>query len=233
MLFDLRGRGRRRTVQVIYLGLAILMGGGLILFGIGGAGNGGLLDAFNNDKGSVSTSDVFKKRVADAEAAVRLRPTDAKAWADLTRVRYQEAGSGDGFDQTQNTFTDAGIAQLRGAASAWDRYLTLTKTPDPNLAILMVSAFSDGALNEPDKAVSAMEIYLDGQSAPTPSLYVQYATLAYQAGQTRKAQLASDKAIELAKKDTPDDVEQIQAALDAAKQAASTATPATTAAPSG
>ena len=34
MLFDLRGRGRRRTVQVIYLSLAILMGGGLVLFGI-------------------------------------------------------------------------------------------------------------------------------------------------------------------------------------------------------
>ena len=38
MLFDLRGRGRRRTVQVIYIGLAILMVGGLLLFGIGGGG---------------------------------------------------------------------------------------------------------------------------------------------------------------------------------------------------
>ena len=36
MLFDLRGRGRRRTVQVIYLTLALLLGGGLVLFGIGG-----------------------------------------------------------------------------------------------------------------------------------------------------------------------------------------------------
>ena len=35
MLFDLRGRGRRRTVQAIYLGLAILLGGGLIFFGVG------------------------------------------------------------------------------------------------------------------------------------------------------------------------------------------------------
>ena len=34
MLFDLRGKGRRRTVQVIYVSLAILMGGGLVLFGI-------------------------------------------------------------------------------------------------------------------------------------------------------------------------------------------------------
>ena len=31
MLFDLRGRGRRRTVRVIYTGLAVLMGVGLVL----------------------------------------------------------------------------------------------------------------------------------------------------------------------------------------------------------
>ena len=45
MLFDLRGRGRRRTVQTIYLTLAILLGGGLVLFGIGGSVSGGLFDA--------------------------------------------------------------------------------------------------------------------------------------------------------------------------------------------
>ena len=32
MLFDLRGRGRRRTVQAVYLSLALLLGGGLVLF---------------------------------------------------------------------------------------------------------------------------------------------------------------------------------------------------------
>ena len=43
MLFDLRSRGRRRTVQAVYLGLALLMGGGLVLFGVGaGNGNGGI-----------------------------------------------------------------------------------------------------------------------------------------------------------------------------------------------
>ena len=34
MLFDLRSRGRRTTVRGVYLLLAILMGGGLILFGV-------------------------------------------------------------------------------------------------------------------------------------------------------------------------------------------------------
>ena len=53
MLFDLRGRGRRRTVQVIYIGLALLIGIGLVGFGIGGGfGSGGLLNAANNNEGS-------------------------------------------------------------------------------------------------------------------------------------------------------------------------------------
>ena len=41
MLFDLRGRGRRRMVRLIYTGLALLMGVGLVGFGIGGGFGGG------------------------------------------------------------------------------------------------------------------------------------------------------------------------------------------------
>jgi hypothetical protein len=233
MLFDLRGRGRRRAVQMIYLGLAILMGGGLVLFGVGGATSGGLLDAFKNDSGSQNVSDVFKKRIASAEKAVAARPTDPKAWAELTRVRYQQAGSGDGFDQNQAVFTDKGKDDLRQTEAAWNKYLTLTKKPDGNLAIIMVQAFGQTGLNEPDKAVSAMEVYLQGRD-PTGPLYVQYAALAYEAGQTRKAELASKKALALTPKD---DREQIKAQLDAARQAASatasSATPSTTTTPAG
>ena len=54
MLFDLRSRGRRRTVQVVYLGLAILFGGGLILFGVGTGSGGGLLNAFTGNGSSSS-----------------------------------------------------------------------------------------------------------------------------------------------------------------------------------
>src|ERR671914_171088 len=50
MLFDLRGR-RRRAVQATYLTLAVLMGGGLVLFGIGGDVSGGLFDAFSDRSG--------------------------------------------------------------------------------------------------------------------------------------------------------------------------------------
>jgi tetratricopeptide (TPR) repeat protein len=236
MLFDLRGRGRRRAVQAIYLGLAILMGGGLVLFGVGGATSGGLLDAFKADSGSTSVSDVFQKRVDRAEAAVKARPADPKAWAELTRVRYQQAGTGDGFDQNNGVFTDKGKDELRQTEAAYNKYVSLTKKPDDTVASLMVQAFGQAGLNEPDKAVSAMEVVVDNRE-PTGPLYVQLAALAYEAGQTRKAELASKKAIELTPKD---DREQIKAQLDAARTQASaqldpgtgtTTTPAAPAAP--
>ena len=51
MLFDLRSRGRRRTVQAVYLGLAIILGGGLVLFGVGaGNGFGGLLELVHRER---------------------------------------------------------------------------------------------------------------------------------------------------------------------------------------
>jgi tetratricopeptide (TPR) repeat protein len=217
MLFDLRGRGRRRTVQGIYLSLAILMGGGLVLFGVGGATSGGLLDAFKADSGSQNVSDVFKQRVEKAEATVKARPTDARAWAELTRVRFQQAGTGDGFDQANGVFTDKGKADLRQTEAAWTKYLSLTDKPDDTVASLMVQAFGQAGLDEPDKAVSAMEIILDRRE-PTAPMYVQLAALSYQAGQTRKAELASKKALELTPKD---DREQIKAQLQAARTAAS------------
>jgi tetratricopeptide (TPR) repeat protein len=228
MLFDLRGRGRRRVVQVIYLSLAILMGGGLVLFGVGGATSGGLLDAFKADSGSTSVDKVFQQRVDSAEKGVRVRPADPAAWAALTRVRFQQAGSGNGFDQNQGVFTDKGKQQLDGASTAWEKYLTLTEKPDDTVASLMVQAYSQSGLNEPDKAVSAMEIILDRREATGP-LYVQLAALAYQAGQTRKAELASKKALQLTPKD---DQEQIKAQLQAARTAASAAVDASSTTPS-
>lgn len=229
MLFDLRGRGRRRVVQVIYLSLALLMGGGLVLFGIGGAtSGGGLLDAFTSDSGSTSVDKVFEERVDKAEKGIQARPTDPKAWAELTRVRFQQAGSGDGFDQNQGAFTDKGKEKLLGAAAAWSKYQTLTDKPEDTVAALMVQAYGVTGLNQPSEAVSAMEVILDRRPETGP-LYVQLASLAYQAGQTRKAELASKKALALTPKD---DREQIKAQLDSARQAASQANPASTATPS-
>jgi hypothetical protein len=216
MLFDLRGRGRRRTVQAIYLTLAVLMGGGLVFFGIGGNTSGGLLDAFKSNGGS-SGSSLFQKRVKSAEKSAQAAPKDPKVWVSLARLRFQEVGAAE-YNQATQSFTDKGKQQLSGVETAWNRYLALDpKKPDASTALLMIQAFGPSALNKPDKAVSAMEIVL-GDRPPSTGLYGQYAQLAYQAGQTRKGDLAAKKAVSLAPKA---DREQVKAALESAKASAS------------
>src|SRR3954463_10476718 len=105
MLFDLRGSGRRRTVKVVYITLAFLMGGGLVFFGIGGgtALNGGLFDAFNGNNGGGSSPDArFTKQEQALVAKVRANPEDAASYAQLARVRVQLAGQGDNYDPNTN-----------------------------------------------------------------------------------------------------------------------------------
>src|SRR4051794_35380472 len=119
MLFDLRGRGRRRTVQVIYLGLAILMGGGLVLFGIGSSSSGGLFDAFSNNKGGGRDAlEAVNKRIDAQLTRVRTNPKDADAFAQLAILRFQRAGV-DGLTQ-DGTYTEDGKRRLALAADAWE-----------------------------------------------------------------------------------------------------------------
>ncbi|MBA3437689.1 MAG: hypothetical protein H0U14_06795, partial [Thermoleophilaceae bacterium] len=63
MLFDIQGK-RRRVVQATYLTLAVLLGGGLVLFGIGGDVSGGLFDAFSErGGGSGNGNGIIEERV--------------------------------------------------------------------------------------------------------------------------------------------------------------------------
>lgn len=208
MLFDLRGRGRRRTIQAIYLFLAILMGGGLVLFGIGGGTNGGLFDAFSGNSGGGTSSTGFEKQIKAAERRVRVNPTDEAGWAALARWRYQSAGTGENYDQAQGTFTAKGRTELARAATAWKRYLALEpKKADANVATLMARALGPDGLGRLPDAVEAQEIVLESQP-PNANLYAQLAVLAYAAGQTRKGDLAADKAISLTPKDQRADFKQ-------------------------
>ena len=219
MLFDLRGRGRRRTVQVVYLGLALLMGGGLVLLGVGGnTSGGGLLDAFTNGSDAPDTG-IFGDRREAVEKRVKANRQDATAWAALARARYQEASAGGGIDQNTGVFTAEGRTQLREADRAWKEYLKLDPPrPDATVAVLMAQVYGPAGLSRPGDAVGAQEIVAD-QRADVGS-YLQLAGYAYAANQTRKADLAGDKAISLA---TKDQREQIKAQVDGLKQQAAQA----------
>ena len=237
MLFDLRGSGRRTTVKAVYLTLALLMGGGPVLFGIGGDVSGGLVDALTENNGGATSSDsTFRKRAETATRQAEANPRDAAAWAEVARTRYQYAGAGDFLDRTTGQFTAEGKAQLQQASAAWEKHLQLVKgKPDDRVATLMVQAYSQAGLNEPEKAVQAQEIITEER--PKDSTFATLAVLAYQAGQTRKGDLATKEALALADEDQRNT---LKSELEQAKQQAiasqiqdATKAPTATATPEG
>ena len=196
MLFDFRGRGRRRTVQVIYLSLAILMGGGLVLFGIGGDVQGGLLDAFREDTGS--QNEVVDKQVEDAEKRVKANRSDAAAWAALAQAKFAQAGSTEGYNEGTQEFTGESRKRVEEATRAWQTHLRLAgDKPDADTAAILTRAFL--ALDQPEQAVRTQEIVIDSLPNPGPGQYSTLAQYAYLAGQTRKGDLAAQKALDDAK----------------------------------
>ena len=195
MLFDLRSRGRRRTVQGVYLGLALLMGGGLVLFGVGaGNGFGGILNAFTGSGSSSAQKQVVSQAEKAALQQTRLSPSDPSGWAALLQARWTSAGQGNDYNANTGTFTAAGRQELAGATQAWQRYLQLTKSPDPNLAVLAGRAYA--ALGNYSGEAGAWEI--EAAANPSePKGYECLAASAYAANQTRKADLAAAKALSL------------------------------------
>src|SRR3954452_24928076 len=202
MLFDLRGRGRRRAVRIIYLGLAIIMGGGLVLFGIGGATSGGLLDAIQGGSGTSNAGDVFQKRVDRLEKTVQTNPSNGNAWAQLAVLRFQLATTGGAnYDSTSGTYTDKGRAELRRASAAWQRHLAVAgDKPNTTAAKDMVQAYGPEGLKNYPEAVKALEFVIDSTPKPTYETYAQLAVLAAGAKQDRKAKLSTGKAVQLAPK---------------------------------
>jgi len=215
MLFDLRGRGRRRVVKTVYVTLALLLGGGLVLFGIGGDVSGGLVDAITErNTGGDDSTDRFLQRERDAAAKTRANPQDAPAWAELARTRVQAAGIGENFDPNQNAYTESGLAKLQSAAQAWERYLELDPAePDDRVASLMVQAYI--GLGQAEGAVRAQEIITEVR--PRSATFAQLAIYAYQAGQTRKGDLATKEALRLSE---PEERNTLKSSLEQAKQQA-------------
>jgi tetratricopeptide (TPR) repeat protein len=228
MLFDLQGK-RRRMVQATYLILAVLMGGGLVLFGVGsGSGVGGLFDALSgksSKSGSSSANSLVGKRITADEKALRLNPGNTAALQDLVRSHYQLAT--DDADRTTGQFGSTGKAELTKASDAWQRYVNASKTPDSSLASLMLNAYGELGLNQAAQAAQAAQFV--ALARPSAAAYLQLMRYASKAGQTRIANLAGDKALALAPKAQKKLVQQQIAALKAS--ALSATTPTTTTGP--
>jgi hypothetical protein len=198
MLFDLRSRGRRRTVQGVYLTLAILMGGGLVLFGVGaGNGLGGLLNAFTGNGSGSNQNQVVSAQETSALKAVKADPNSASAWSQLVQARWTTAQQNGTSNGGAVTYTATGKKKLTQTTQAWQRYLQLTSSPDPNLAVLAARAYA--AQGDYAGAASAWEV--EAQASPTELKgYECLAVSAYAAKQTRKGDLAMDKALTMVPK---------------------------------
>jgi len=203
MLFDLQGK-RRRVVQATYLTLAILMGGGLVLFGIGGDVSGGLFDAFSERSGNTGGgNDLVEKRIDRNEKKVAATPQSSEAARKaLVRDYYQLAVAQTG----QNSgFPDDAKDELRKAAANWKAYVASEPArADASLANVALQIFDPLALNRPKDAEEAARVIAETRDDSTAYLnLVQYAALA---GDTRTANLAAQKAVDLAPKAERKDV---------------------------
>jgi hypothetical protein len=195
MLFDLRGRHRRRAVRIIYTGLAVLMGVGLVGFGIGGGFNsgGGLLNAASNNEGGNAAS--FASQIKKYEKQTRLQPNNASAWENLTSAELHEAG-GEAFVNSTGV-TSRGKELFAKIAHSWNSYLALNPAkPNTELAQRMLTVFSEEGLNEPASAAQVLQIAVVARPT-SASLFAKLAEYDYKAHNTREGDLAAAKAISL------------------------------------
>jgi hypothetical protein len=205
MLFDIKGR-RRRVVQITYVGLALLMGGGLVLSGIGSSASGGLLDALVGTSGGGGSSDAkkpFEKQIKDADARLRANPKDQAALATLVRAYFGLAGL---QSQTQNGqvvgLKPEGKRDLQAADRAWARYLATDPSRiDAGLAATAIQIYDPqlglGVPKDKQKLVRPAAELAAQQN--TPDAYINLVRVATLAGDTRTADLAERKALSLAK----------------------------------
>ena len=233
MLFDLRGRGRQNTVKIVYIALAFLMGGGLVLFGIGGATSGGLVDAITgNGSGGNTGAKRFETQIKQAQAALAKNREDQTAWVDLIRAQVGLAGTNATTDAStgQPTYNVKGKAQLHQAIASFKAYENLgptNKDDEASVASRIAQAYS--ALNDADGTMQALEIV--ARQRNTSGTWAAYAASAYAAGNARIGDLAGQKAIAL---EDPDQRNQLKGELDSYKQQAgltASPTPAITPAP--
>jgi hypothetical protein len=213
MLFDLRSRGRRRTVQVIYIGLAVLIGAGLILFGVGtGTGGGGLFGAFTGGGSSTGAGSANTAAAKKAQANAQKHPNDPASWSRLVQARFSAANS---TLDTAGNYSPAGKQQLQQLTQAWARYEKLVKTPNSSTAIIAARSF--GKLNQYSSASNAWQAVLSSQPNNRSALQCT-AVMSYAAKDDRVGQLAENRYISsLGKKVPKATIKQVKAQIEAVK----------------
>jgi uncharacterized membrane protein YgcG len=195
VLFDLRGRGRRTTVRIIYIGLALIFLLGFVGLGVGGGfGSGGILSSLTHEEGNSSPG--YSKQIDKYRKLTEKQPDDVSAWENLAKYLVHESGN-EKYVTSAGAVTSQGRTIFKEASQAWQRYVALNP-PKPNaeLAQLMESVYAEGALNEPGKEVEVLQVAVAAKPS-SASLYSFLAEYAYKAKNPRLGDLASEKAVAL------------------------------------
>ena len=188
--------------------LAVLMGGGLVLFGIGGDVSGGLFDAIQRPARAPGTA---SSRTGSTRTRRRSRPTRKNEAALEELVRAALPARRPTTPTRTRAFTDEGKERLcRGR-----RRLAALPRRRPEEA----GPLARGADAATSTAPAALEQAgrgrrggrdRDATAQPSAQAYLQLTTYAAAAGQDRKAELAGQKAIELAPKKQRRTVKQLR-----------------------
>jgi hypothetical protein len=224
MLFDLRGRGRRRTVRIVYSGLALLFFLGFVGFGVGSFGGGGVLELLGG-KGSGGGGENYGAQVKAAKKVTVTQPNSPAAWSGLIHATLLQAGSGENYSNTEETFTSKAQPLLAQIQEAWEHYLKLeSHHPDPEVATQVMRIYTTGGgLTDPAEAVKTLKIEMKGRPANV-TLYYDLAVLSYQAKDTREGDRAAAKALALAPASDKKILEGRLAEIKSGKSAASSGT---------
>lgn len=222
MLFDLRGK-RKRFVQVVYATLALLMGGGLILFGIGSDAPGGLSEIFGDGTNQAGQS--FSEDADKIDERLKTDPRNEALLKELVRRRVSAGNNSADIDPAtgQPIPTAEAETEYEAAIDAWDRYLAVAKgEPDPNVAQLASTAYITLATTATTQ--SEAEVNLEGAAetlkivaAARPSVgtysnlaYYSYAGLDFRGGDAAARKAEAEAANEGQKKSVRKQLAQIR-----------------------
>lgn len=198
MLFDLQGP-RKTFVKTIYIGLVVLMGGGLVLFGIGSDVQGGFADLF----GASNSTGTAKSNVKKYAKQVEKDPKDKDALANLIAARYTLAGDPANYDDKTNTFSDDGEAQLKMMIGEWKTYEKIAGKK-PNIATMNFVVSGYLGLQDAKGATKVQQLITEQQ--PSASNYLALMLYASYAGEQLVASGAEARALQVATKDEKKDV---------------------------
>jgi len=196
MLFDLRGRGRRRTVRVLYIGLAVLIGVGLVGFGVGGGFGGGGIATSLSGHGGGGGGPSYSSQISSYRKQLKRDPKNAATWEKLTKVLALQAG-GERYRNSAGKLTPEGEKAYTEVSDAWNHYTALTSKPNLGLAKIMVRILDEEGLSEPGPTVDVLQTIVAAEP-DNASYYAFLASYAYLARKNALGDLAARKAEALA-----------------------------------